>query len=256
MILKPGDEVLFSDKSFFVYRLVTQFMQAKAVCVPMQDHTHDLQGFSKALTSKTRMIFICNPNNPTGTFVPLLALQAFLKICPKETLVVVDEAYYEYVEAKNYFESLRLIEEYPNLVILRTFSKAFGLAGIRVGYGIGHPDLVSVYQRVRQPFNVNGMAMAAAEAALTDLPHMRKVVDLNRSMRQMLYDGLAEMGLKPAPSQTNFIYFEVPKADELYQSLLRKGIIVRPMGPKALRVTTGTETETENFLKTFGELIA
>ncbi len=256
MILKPGDEVLFSDKSFFVYRLVTQSMQAKAVCVPMQDHTHDLQGFSKALTSKTRMVFICNPNNPTGTFVPLLALQAFLKICPKETLVVVDEAYYEYVEAKNYFESLRLIEEYPNLVVLRTFSKAFGLAGLRVGYGIGHPDLVSVYQRVRQPFNVNGMAMAAAEAALTDLPHMKKVVDLNRSMRQMLYDGLAEMGLKPVPTQTNFIYFEVPKADELYQSLLRKGIIVRPIGPQALRVTTGTETETENFLKTFGELIA
>jgi histidinol-phosphate aminotransferase len=256
MILKPGDEVIFSDKSFFVYRLVTQSMEAKAVCVPMQDHTHDLQRFSKSLTTKTRMVFICNPNNPTGTFVPLLALQAFLKLCPKETLVVVDEAYYEYVEAKNYFESLRLIEEYPNLVVLRTFSKAFGLAGLRVGYGIGHPDLVSVYQRVRQPFNVNGMAMAAAEAALTDLPHMRKVVDLNRSMRQMLYDGLAEMGLKPIPTQTNFIYFEVPKADELFQSLLRKGIIVRPMGPQALRVTTGTETETENFLKTFGELIA
>ncbi len=256
MVLNPGDEVLFSENTFFVYTLTTQLFEAVPKMVPLKNETHDLQSFSNALTDKTRLVFICNPNNPTGTMVPLLAIEAFLKICPKDVLVVLDEAYYEYVEEKNYFESLSLRESYPNLVILRTFSKAFALAGLRVGYGIAHPQLVEVYQKTRQPFNVNSLAMVAAESALTDIPHMKKSVELNSRMRKKIFTGLTQLDLKPTPSQANFVYFNIPYARDIYQALLRKGVIVRPVGPEALRVTTGTETETENFLKVFSEILA
>lgn len=256
MVLNPGDEVLFAENSFFVYTLTAQLYEAVPKMVPLKDNTHDLQAFSNALTDKTRLVFICNPNNPTGTMVPLLAIEAFLKICPKDVLVVLDEAYYEYVDEKNYFESLRLRENYPNLVILRTFSKAFALAGLRVGYGIAHPQLVEVFQKTRQPFNVNSLAMLAAETAVSDTPYMKKAVELNTRMRKKLFEGLTLLGLKPTPSQANFIYFNIPYAWDIYQALLRKGVIVRPVGPEALRVTTGTEAETENFLKIFGEILA
>jgi histidinol-phosphate aminotransferase len=213
-----------------------------------------MAAFSNALTSKTKLVFICNPNNPTGTFVPLLAIEAFLKICPPNVLVILDEAYYEYVEEKTYLGSLKLIQDYPNLVVLRTFSKVYGLAGLRVGYGIGHPDLVSVFQKTRQPFNVNALALSAAQTALSDSDHLRKVLELNKAMRQKISEGLTRLGLKPVPSQGNFVYFKVPQAQDLYQQLLLKGVIVRPMGPDALRVTTGTVEEIEKFLTAFGQV--
>lgn len=254
MVLDPGDEVLTAENSFFVYALAAQLFGAIPRAVPLKDHTHDLQAMARALTPKTRLVFLCNPNNPTGTFVPLLAVEAFLKICPPDVLVVLDEAYYEYVEEKTYFDSLGLLEDHPNLVVLRTFSKAFGLAGLRVGYGMAHPELAAAYQKTRQPFNVNSLAQAAAQAALGDLPHMRKAVELNGRMRKKLREGLTSLGLAPVPSQANFVYFEVPGAADLYQAFLRKGVIVRPMGPGALRVTTGTEEETGGFLEIFREL--
>jgi histidinol-phosphate aminotransferase len=254
MVLNPGDEVLFADKSFVVYPLATQLFEGQSKVIPLKDFTHDMADFANAVTPKTKLVFICNPNNPTGTFVPLLAIEAFLKICPPQVLVVLDEAYCEYVDEKTYFGSLKLQEDYPNLVVLRTFSKVYGLAGLRVGYGVGHPDLVSVFQKTRQPFNVNSLAMAAAEAALTDKAHLEKVIQLNGQMRQKMTEGLKAMGLNPIPSQTNFVYFNVPQAQDIYQRLLHKGIIVRPMGPDALRVTTGTVQETEKFLKAFEEV--
>jgi histidinol-phosphate aminotransferase len=225
------------------------------VVQPLRNFTHDLNLFGRAITHKTKIVFIANPNNPTGTILPLSEVEGFLKACPPHVLVVLDEAYYEYVDDPSYFESLKLLPKYPNLVILRTFSKAFGLAGLRVGYGIARPELVEVFHKIRERFNVNGLAMAAAEAALADIPHVKKVVDLNRVMRKKLFDGLVKMGLKPAPTQTNFVYVELEKASSLYDQLLQKGIIVRPMGPKALRITTGTEEETERFLKVFEELL-
>ncbi len=255
MVLNPGDEVVFAEPGFIIYPLVSQLFEAVAKPVPLKDYIHDLQAFGKALSPKTRLVYICNPNNPTGTMVPLLAVEAFLKICPPDVLVVLDEAYYEYVEEKTYFESLRIMEKYPNLVVLRTFSKAFGLAGLRIGYGISHPEFSEIFQKTRQPFNVNSLAMTGAEAALTDIPHMKKVVALNSSMRKNLYTGLTRLGLKPAPTQANFLYFNIPNAPELYQQLLQKGVIIRPMGPTALRVTTGTEEETENFLNKFEEVL-
>lgn len=254
MVLNPGDEVLFADKSFVVYPLATQLFEGKSKIIPLKDFTHDMAAFANAVNPKTRLVFICNPNNPTGTFVPLLAIEAFLKICPPQVLVVLDEAYCEYVDEKTYFGSLKLIQDYPNLVVLRTFSKVYGLAGLRIGYGVGHSDLVSVFQKTRQPFNVNSLALAAAEAALSDKNHLEKVLQLNRQMRQKMTERLKAMGLNPVPSQTNFVYFNVPQAQDLYQSLLRKGVIVRPIGPDALRVTTGTVTETEHFLKVFEEV--
>jgi len=254
MVLNPGDEVLFADKSFVVYPLAAQLFEGKSKVIPLKDSTHDMAAFANAVTHQTKLVFICNPNNPTGTFVPLLAIEAFLKICPPQVLVVLDEAYCEYVDEKTYFGSLKLLRDYPNLVVLRTFSKVYGLAGLRVGYGVGHPDLVSVFQKTRQPFNVNSLALAAAEAALSDNNHLEKVVQLNRQMRHKMTEGLKALGLQPVPSQTNFVYFNVPHAQDLYQQLLRKGVIVRHMGPDAMRVTTGTVEETEKFLKAFAEI--
>ena len=256
MVLNPGDEVLFAEPSFIIYPLVAQLFEAIPRAIPLKDFAHDLQAFSKALSPKTKLVYICNPNNPTGAMISLLAVEAFLKVCPANVLVVLDEAYYEYVEEKTYFESLRLLDAYPNLVVLRTFSKAFGLAGLRIGYGIAHPDFAEIYQKTRQPFNVNSLAMTAAEAALTDIPHMKKAVALNSSMRKVLREGLQQLGLHPAPTQANFVYFNVPGALELYQAFLQKGVIIRPMGPNALRVTTGTEEETRNFLKVFEAILA
>ncbi len=251
MVLNPGDEVIFADPSFVVYPLAAQLFEAVSRALPLRDFKLDMAAFANALTPKTKLVYICNPNNPTGTFVPLLAIEAFLKICPSNILVVLDEAYYEYVEEKNYLGSIQLMRSYPNLVVLRTFSKVYGLAGLRVGYGVGHPDLVAVYQKTRQPFNVNSMALAAAVEALQDKDHLGKVLDLNKKMRTKITEGLTKLGLKPVPSQTNFVYFEVPDAPKLYDQLLHRGVIVRPMGPKALRVTTGTVEETERFLKEF-----
>jgi histidinol-phosphate aminotransferase len=255
MVLNPGDEVLYGEPGFFVYSSTALLCEALPRPQPLRDYTHDLKVFERAITHKTKVVYIANPNNPTGTMIPLSEVEAFLKACPSHVLVVLDEAYYEYVDDPAYFESLTLLSQYPNLVVLRTFSKAFGLAGLRVGYGVGHPDLVEVFHKLREPFNVNGLAMVAAETALTDLAYVKKVAGLNKAMRKTLWDGLARLGLNPVPTQTNFVYFEVPNANDLYQQLLQKGIIVRPMGPTALRVTTGTEEETRNFLKVFEEIL-
>jgi histidinol-phosphate aminotransferase len=254
-VLEPGDQVVFATPSFVVYPLAAQLFGAAAVPIPLKDHAHDLQAFSRALTEKTRLVFVCNPNNPTGTAVSRLAVEALLRACPPEVLVVLDEAYYEYVEMKTYFESLDLLESHPNLAVLRTFSKVYGLAGLRVGYGFAHPDLADALQRIRQPFNVNSLALAGAEAALQDQDHVRRVVDLNARMRSRLTEGLKELGIEPAPSQANFVYFKVAGAAALYDKLLKKGVIVRPMGPEALRVTTGTEEETERFLAEFRSIL-
>lgn len=253
-VLDRGDEVLFADPGFVVYRLAAQWMGATPKPLPLKAYTHDLEAFVRAWTPRTRLVFICNPNNPTGTIVPLSAVERFMEKTSPETLVVLDEAYYEYVDEPSYFESLDLLDRYPNLAVLRTFSKVHGLAGLRVGYGLVHPVLADAVQRARQPFNVNRLALEAAEAALGDGDHVRRVTGLNRRMRSRLSEGLRAMGREPAPSQANFVYFREADAVRVYERLLAKGVIVRPMGPEALRVTTGTEEETERFLKAFAEV--
>ncbi len=254
-VVRPEDEVIFARPSFVVYSMVTQLLRGTPKVVPLTNETHDLKLFAEALSPRTRLIFICNPNNPTGTIVSQTAIEAFLDKVPPQVLVVLDEAYFEYVDADSYFDSIRLQEKHPNVAVLRTFSKAYGLAGLRMGYGIVHPEMAEAVQKARQPFNVNSLAMVAAEAALSDIPHMKKVVDLNSRMRKRLEEGLAKLGVPVAPSQANFVYFHVPDADKIYEMLLSKGVIVRPMGPQALRVTTGTESETEKFLAAFAEVL-
>ena len=247
-VLAPGDEVLYAEPSFVVYPLAAQLFEAAGVPIPLKDGAHDLKAFADALGPKTRLVYICNPNNPTGSMVSLLAVEAFLRICPPKVLVVLDEAYYEYVDEKTYFESARLLDDYPNLVVLRTFSKVYGLAGLRIGYGMAHPSLSDVFQRARQPFNVNSLALAAARAALQDQAHVEKVRRLNRDMRNQIQAAFQKKGLPFIASHANFIYFNLPDAPGVYAKLLRQGVILRPMGPQALRVTTGTERETEKFL--------
>jgi histidinol-phosphate aminotransferase len=199
-VLEPGDEVLFAVPSFVVYPLATRLFNAKAVAVPLQDHKHDLQAFRKSLTDKTRLVFVCNPNNPTGTALPLSEVEAFIQDCPPTALVVLDEAYYEYASLSGYRDSLSLLDRHPQVAVLRTFSKVYGLAGLRVGYGFGHPDLVDAVQKARQPFNVNSLSLAGAEAALGDEAHVDRTVELNARMRLRVMEGLREMGFSPAPS--------------------------------------------------------
>lgn len=255
IVLTPGDEVIFAEPSFSVYPSTVKLFEAIEVAVPLRGSTHDLPAFEKAITPRTRLVYIANPNNPTGTIVPLSEVVRFLEACPPTVLVVLDEAYYEYVDDPSYFDSLELLSRFPNLAVLRTFSKAYGLAGLRVGYGVAHPELAALYQKIRDPFNVNSVALSAAEAALGDLEHVKKVMDLNRKTRKRLWDGLREMGMDPVPSQANFIYFHSPEPAALYQALLREGVIIRPMGKNALRVTTGTEAETERFLVTLARVL-
>lgn len=252
-VLSPGDEVLFAVPSFVVYGLSAQLFSARAVPVPLEAHRHDLATFRRRMTDRTRLVFLCNPNNPTGTALPLSEIEAFVRDCPPTTLVVLDEAYYEYVSLPEYRDSLTLLDRYPNVAVLRTFSKAYGLAGLRVGYGFAHPELVDAVQKARQPFNVNSLSLAGAEAALGDEEHVRRAVDLNARMREKILRGLKALAFNPAPSEANFVYFETPRAKELYEKVLRKGYILRPMGPGALRVTTGTEEETEGFLRAMKE---
>jgi histidinol-phosphate aminotransferase len=251
LVLHPGDEVVFADPSFIVYPLVTQCAHAVPRRIPLREDVHDLEAFLQAVNKKTRLIFLCNPNNPTGTFLPLDRIRDFMQKLPINILVVLDEAYAEYVDDPDYAGSLELQAKHPNLAVLRTFSKVYGLAGLRIGYGVVHPTLAEAFQKVRQPFNVNSLALAAAEAALEDQEHVCKVLGLNRKMRSLLVEQLGRLGLKTAPSQANFVYCHVPDARRRYEKLLLGGVIVRPMGDKALRVTTGTEEETHRFLDRF-----
>jgi len=255
IVLEPGDEVLYADPGFFVYYSTALLCNAVPRPIPLRDFAHDLDAFEKALTPRTKVVFIANPNNPTGTSLPLSRVETFLRACRPQTLVVLDEAYFEYVEDPSFHGSLDLLPRYPNLVVLRTFSKAYGLAGLRVGYGLAHPELAKVFQKVREPFNVNSLALVAAEAALKDQAHLQKVLDLNRVERERLFNGLGVLGASPVPSQTNFVYFEWPEATALYEGLLKLGLITRPMGPKALRITTGTEKETSDLLAALKDLL-
>lgn len=246
--LAPGLEAVFADPPFVVYPHAAALAGARGVPVPLKDGAHDLDAMARAVGPRTRLVFVCNPHNPTGTHRPLSCVETFLDRVPPETLVVLDEAYVEYVEDPADRRALDLLPRRPNLVVLRTFSKVYGLAGLRVGYGIAHPALAAAYDRVRQPFHLNAAAQAAAEAALWDTDHLRRVLDLNHRMRARIEEGLTRLGLSWLPSRANFVWFRVEGAPRVYEALLRRGVVVRPVGPDALRVTTGTEEETDRFL--------
>ena len=250
--LRPGDQAVYSQHAFAVYPLATQARGATGVVVPARKLAHDLAAMRAAITSRTRVVFVANPNNPTGTWIAPAAMREFVAGVPPEVLIVLDEAYSEYLDAAQYANSVAWIAEHPNLLVSRTFSKAYGLAGLRVGYGIADPAVADMLNRVRQPFNVNSIAQAAAIAALADATYVEESARLNRSGLAQLAEGLAELGVGFVPSHGNFVLVHVGDAAAVYEQLLRRGVIVRPVAnyglPEHLRVTVGLAAENRRFL--------
>ena len=256
----PEHEVVFSDHAFAVYPIVTQAVGAKAVSVPAKDWGHDLDAMAAAITPATRVVFIANPNNPTGTWIERPALEAFLDRVPENVIVVLDEAYTEYVETDDVPNGVDYLPRYANLLVSRTFSKAYGLAALRVGYGLSSPVIADALNRVRQPFNVNSLALAAALAALQDEAYLIESRRINRQGMQQLEDGCAALGLSWIPSRGNFLAIDVGReAAPIFQALLREGVIVRPVAnygmPNHLRVTIGLPEENQRFLDALKQVL-
>jgi histidinol-phosphate aminotransferase len=256
--LTPGCSSVYSQHAFVVYPLATQARGAKGIVVPAKDFGHDLDAMATAIAPDTRIVFIANPNNPTGTFVGGARLEAFLARIPGNVLVVLDEAYNEYLPPELRYDSTRWLPKHPNLVITRTFSKVHALAGLRVGFGLCDPKVAELLNRVRQPFNVNNLALAAATAALEDADFVSRSYDVNREGMFQLESGFRALGLQWIPSVGNFVSVKVPapggtpQAGVIYDKLLRQGVIVRPVAgygmPDHLRVTIGLREENERFL--------
>jgi histidinol-phosphate aminotransferase len=257
--LAPGASAVYSEHAFVVYALATQAIGATGIVVPAREFGHDLEAMAKAVRSDTRIVFIANPNNPTGTWLEPKAVRAFLEKIPADVLVVLDEAYNEYLDPELRSDAATWSREFPNLVVSRTFSKAYGLAGLRVGYGISHPRVVDLMNRVRQPFNVSDIAQAAATAALFDDEFVEQSTLLNKQGMKTLTEGFLRLGLSWIPSHGNFVSVKVGRAGEIFQRLLRQGVIVRPIAaygmPEYLRVSIGTESENARFLSALAAVL-
>ncbi len=253
VFLAPGSSALYARHAFIVYPLLVQGCGAQEVVVPTRSWEYDLEAMAAALRADTRLVFLANPNNPTGSWITEEQLRGFLDRVPAQVLVVLDEAYLEYVRDPRYPDSLALMKEHPNLVLTRTFSKIYGLAGLRVGYAISTPAVAELLQRARAPFNVNTPALEAAAAALEDTRHVARVQALTRAGMEQLQEGLAALSLPWIPSQGNFLSVEFPSARSMYQALLRRGVILRPLEvyemPHHLRVTVGLPRENRRFLR-------
>lgn len=257
--LAPGDEAVYSQHAFAVYSLVTQAVGATGVVVPAKEFGHDLDAMLLAITPKTRMVFVANPNNPTGTLIGKAELKKFLSLVPKHTLIILDEAYDEYLTDELKAESIGWLAEFDNLVISRTFSKAYGLAGLRVGFGLTSGAIADLMNRVRQPFNVNSIAQAAAVASLGDDEFVERTRALNQAGMVQITQGLEKLGLTFIPSFANFVSFKVADARGVYERLLNQGVIVRPIAnyemPDYLRVSIGLFSENARFLEALAEAI-
>ncbi len=260
VFVSPEDEVVFAEPSFVVYKIATTVVGAKCVAVPCKDYRHDLLAMAEAVTDKTKLVFICNPNNPTGTIVTKEELDEFMsKIEGKKVLVVLDEAYFEYVTDPQYPDGLDYFRRYGNVIVLRTFSKVYGLAGLRVGYGIAPREVVNAYFRVKEVFNVNVVAQAAALAALKEEKYVEEVRDKTTRGKEFLYAEFEKLGLEFVKSHTNFILVKVEDSIGVFNKLLKKGIIVRPADnfdlPGHIRVTVGTKEENERFIEALKEVL-
>ena len=260
-IVRPNEEILMSQYAFATYHIIAEVIGAQPVIVPAKAWGHDLTAMAQAVNARTRLIFIANPNNPTGTCFTHETLQHFLSQVRRDVLIIIDEAYYEYAcTDPHYPKTLALCQSHANCVVTRTFSKAHGLAGLRIGYGIGHPTLAEVYHRIRLPFNIATPAIAAAIAALSDKDHLHHTLSLNEAGRMQLSSGLSALGYDCMPTKhTNFITFKAgPNAQKINELLLQQGIIVRPLLdyglPKHLRVSIGTTLQNERFLATLQQI--
>jgi len=252
-LVQPGQSTVFAEYSFAVYPLATQAVGGRAIVVPAKDYGHDLAAMAQAIAPDTKLVFIANPNNPTGTFIPAAQIEAFLKVVPRHVVVVLDEAYNEYLAPELQYESTAWVREYPNLLVSRTLSKAYGLAGLRVGFGIAQPTLTDLLNRIRQPFNVNSLAQAAAIAALNDRDFLQKSAAVNRDGYRQLTQAFDELGLQYVPSYGNFVLVKVGDDDgagaRVNLALLKQGVIVRPVGnyglPQWLRISIGLPQEND-----------
>jgi histidinol-phosphate aminotransferase len=249
----PGVDVVVSQYCFAVYPLVTKLFGANLVIVPAKHYGHDLSAMLKAITRKTRVLFVANPNNPTGTVVTNDELAQFVREIPPQVLLVLDEAYIEFLEAPPDFLSLLRNGTRPNLLLMRTFSKIFGLAGLRLGYGIAHPELVATLEKARQPFNINSIAQAGALAALDDTEHVRRTRANNARGLQFFSEVFRQMALEFIPSAANFVLVRVGDGQRVCEAMQQRGVIVRPMGGYHLgewiRITVGTPTENDKCLE-------
>ncbi len=257
--LSQGKSAVFSQYGFIVYLLATQASGADGICVEAKDYGHDLEGMLSAIKQDTSVIFIANPNNPTGTHVTSDSLQSFLELVPKTVLVVLDEAYDEYLAIADKSPSLEWVRHIPNLIVCRTFSKAYGLAGLRVGYGIASKDVIDLMNRVRQPFNVGSISQLAAIGALGDAEFLNKSTKLNSAGMDYIIDHFWRKHIPFIPSKANFVTFRVPDAVETYHKLLKQGVIVRPVGgyglENYLRVSIGLEDENARFVRALNKAV-
>ena len=259
LLLGPGRSAVYSQHAFAVYPLATQACGARGIEVPARDYGHDLKAMLKAVTDDTRVVFIANPNNPTGTLLAPEALYDFLRRLTPEVAVVLDEAYVEYLDPSARAPSIAWLAEFPNLIVTRTFSKAYGLAGLRVGYALASAELAELMNRLRQPFNVNSLALAAAEAALDDIEFIAEAKRVNDAGLAQLTQGFRRLGLDFIPSAGNFVCVRVGAAQEVFAALLRKGVIARPVAnyglPEHLRVSVGSEAQNARFLTALAEVL-
>lgn len=248
--LQQGDEAVMAHPSFIVYPLSVQAMGCKPVQVPLKEYAHDLDTMADTITEKTRILFIANPNNPTGTINTIDEFDHMMKRIPEEILVIVDEAYYEYVTHPEYADSLKHFKEGKDILILRTFSKIYGLAGLRIGYGIARCDIITEMNKLRPPFNTSSVAQSAALWALKDDDHVTYTRSINEQGKKYLYRELDALGLTYVPTEANFIYIILDQdSNALYDDLLRQGVIIRPVGDREIRVTIGLPEENKRFIE-------
>lgn len=254
--LNPGEEAVMAHPSFVVYSMITQAAGGKSVVVPLKDWRHDLAAMASRITERTKIVFIANPNNPTGTIITRSEMDSFMRKLPDGVLVVIDEAYHEYVSSPEYPDSMKYLRQGKDILILRTFSKIYGLAGLRIGYGIAGTPIITDMNRVRQPFNVNSLAQIAALAALDDTAHIEKAKKINERGKKFLYRKLKSLKINYVKTEANFIYifFNDDIAPMLYNELLNEGVIVRPMGPREMRITIGLPKEDRRLIEVLQKL--
>ena len=252
--LNPGDEIIFAQPSFAEYEFTATIMGATSIKVPLIDFKHDLNAMLAAINPRTKMVYICNPNNPTGTIVSDQEIDSFMARVPKDVLIIFDEAYYEYVESPQYASGIKYVKDGRNAVVLHTFSKIYGLAALRVGYGITTPAIAAAVERVTEPFNVNTPAQVAATAALDDKEHLEQSRIVNQAGKNYLYKEFEKLQLKYLKTDANFIFVDTGKdSQEVFQALLKQGVIIRSGDifgyPTYIRVTVGNEKENARFIE-------
>jgi len=258
--LCPGDEVIQADPSFVRYEAAAVLNNCECIMVPLRNFTHDLDAMADRITERTRLIFVANPNNPTGTVVTQRDVERFMSRLPRRVIAVFDEAYYEYVETPDFPNMLDYVRAGANVIVLRTFSKIYGLAGLRIGYGIARPEIIQCLNQVREPFNVNSVAQVGAVASLNDPEQVRRSKNLNSQAKRYFYGEFEAMGLSYTPSEANFVWVDIGRDSRaVFTELLKKGVIVRTGDifgyPTHIRVTTGTQAENERFIKALREIL-